>query len=49
MENNPVKPDISVENSPEDNLAGRDPQLETGVRELLKQLPPAPGAVAEKE
>src|SRR5437588_6587770 len=38
MENNPVKPDIFVENSPEDNLAGKDRQLEVGVRELLKQL-----------
>jgi tricorn protease len=49
MENNPVKPDLFVENSPEDNLAGRDRQLEVGVQELLKQLPPKAGAVAEKE
>jgi tricorn protease len=48
MENNAVKPDIFVENSPEDNLAGRDRQLEVGVRELLKQLPGQGGAVAEK-
>ena len=49
MENNPVKPDILVENSPEDNLAGRDRQLEVGVQELMKQLPAKGGTVAEKE
>jgi hypothetical protein len=27
-----------VDNSPEDNLAGRDRQLDTAVDELLKQL-----------
>jgi tricorn protease len=39
MENYGVQPDIYVDNSPEDNLAGRDRQLEIGVAELLKQLP----------
>lgn len=38
MENFGVPPDILVDNSPEDNLAGRDRQLETAVAELLKQL-----------
>jgi len=38
MENTGVKPDIYVENSPEDNLAGRDRQLEVAVKELLKEL-----------
>jgi tricorn protease len=38
MENFGVPPDILVDNSPEDNLAGRDRQLETAVEELLKQL-----------
>ena len=38
MENFGVPPDILVENKPEDVLAGRDPQLETAVQELLKQL-----------
>jgi tricorn protease len=33
-----VKPDIQVDISPEDELAERDPQLETAVQELLKQL-----------
>jgi len=38
MENTGVQPDILVDNKPEDVLAGRDPQLETAVQELLKQL-----------
>ncbi len=38
MENHPVAPDIVVENSPEDNLAGRDRQLEVAVQEVLKGL-----------
>jgi len=40
MENYGVKPDIFVENTPEDNLTGRDRQLETAVQELLKELGP---------
>ena len=38
MENFGVPPDIFVENTPEDNLAGRDRELEVAVQELLKQL-----------
>jgi tricorn protease len=38
MENYGVQPDLLVDNSPEDNLAGRDRQLETAVTELMKQL-----------
>jgi tricorn protease len=38
MENYGVQPDIRVDNSPEDNLAGRDRQLEAAVEELLRQL-----------
>ena len=38
MENYGVKPDILIENTPEDNLAGRDRQLETAVQELLKEI-----------
>jgi tricorn protease len=38
MENLGVEPDILVDNTPEDNLAGRDKQLETAVQELMKQL-----------
>jgi tricorn protease len=38
MENFGVPPDIFVENTPEDNLAGRDRELEIAVQELQKQL-----------
>ena len=38
MEGYGVKPDIQVENTPEDNLAGHDRQLEAAVQELLKEL-----------
>jgi tricorn protease len=48
MENYGVQPDITVENTPEDNLAGRDRQLETAVQELLKQIGQK-GAVVKKE
>ncbi len=40
MENTGVKPDVAVENSPEDNLAGRDRQLETAVQEVMKAIKP---------
>ncbi|MEM7480495.1 MAG: S41 family peptidase [Acidobacteriota bacterium] len=33
-----VEPDIVVENDPASLLAGRDPQLERGVEEVMKQL-----------
>lgn len=49
MENYGVQPDIRVDNSPEDNLAGRDRQLETAVEELLKQLGGAKRNIASKE
>ncbi|MBI3472400.1 MAG: PD40 domain-containing protein [Candidatus Solibacter usitatus] len=38
MENYGVRPDILVENTAEDNLAGRDRQVEVAVQELLKEL-----------
>jgi tricorn protease len=49
MENYGVQPDIRVDNLPEDNLAGRDRQLETAVEELMKQLGGAKRNVATKE
>ena len=48
MENYGVQPDILVENTPEDNLAGRDRQLETATQELLKQIGQK-GTVVKKE
>jgi tricorn protease len=38
MENFGVPPDIFVENTPEDNIAGRNRELEVAVQGLLKQL-----------
>jgi tricorn protease len=38
MENFGVPPDILVDNSPEDHLAGKDRQLDVAVQELLKEL-----------
>ena len=38
MENFGVPPDILVDNTPEDHLAGKDRQLEVAVQELLKEL-----------
>jgi tricorn protease len=48
MENYGVQPDVLVENTPEDNLAGRDRQLETAVQELMKQIGQK-GTVVKKE
>jgi tricorn protease len=47
MENHAVQPDIPVENSPEDNLAGRDHQLEVAVAEVMRELK-SPDAVARQ-
>ncbi|HEX7721454.1 MAG TPA: hypothetical protein VF397_04805, partial [Pyrinomonadaceae bacterium] len=49
MENYGVQPDIRVDNSPEENLAGRDRQLETAVEELMKQLGGPRRNIATKE
>src|SRR5688500_4103916 len=38
MENLGVQPDILVDNTPEDVIAGRDRQLEVAVQELMKEL-----------
>ncbi len=46
MENSGVKPDVYVENSPEDNLAGRDRQLEVAVEVVIKDLKPPATAAA---
>ena len=40
MERYGVPPDILVENTPEDNISGRDRQLEAAVAELMKQIGP---------
>jgi len=42
MENHAVQPDVYVENTPEDNLAGHDRQLEVAVHEVMKELKTSP-------
>jgi tricorn protease len=49
MENYGVQPDIRVDNAPEDNLAGRDRQLEAAVDELLKQIGGQKRNIASKD
>src|SRR6266480_2554148 len=49
MENYGVQPDILVDNTPEDNLTGRDRQLEAAVEELLKQLQGPKRSVASRD
>jgi tricorn protease len=49
MENYGVQPDIRIDNSPEDNLAGRDRQLSAAVEELLKELGSSKRNIASKE
>lgn len=38
MENQGVPPDIEVEQTPLDYIAGRDAQLQRGIEEILKLL-----------
>lgn len=38
MENNGAEPDVYVEQSPGDEAAGQDPQLEAAVKDLLKTI-----------
>jgi tricorn protease len=49
MENYGVQPDIRVDNLPEDNLAGRDRQLDVAVEDLMKQLGSQKRNIASKE
>ncbi|GAB6059156.1 hypothetical protein JCM31598_22730 [Desulfonatronum parangueonense] len=39
MEHNGAMPDLIVDNTPEDEIAGRDRQLEAAVRDMLQKLP----------
>jgi tricorn protease len=48
IEGHGVDPDIEVENDPKSVLAGRDPQLERGVEELLKKLEEEPRSWPKK-
>lgn len=53
VENQGVAPDIEVDNLPADLAAGRDPQLERGVAEVLKRIavekPVRPGPPPSKD
>lgn len=43
-----VDPDIPVENDPQSVIAGRDPQLERGVAEVMKKIQAAPKAYPKR-
>ncbi|WP_367132489.1 PDZ domain-containing protein [Saccharothrix sp. HUAS TT1] len=45
VENHGVDPDVEVEITPQDRVAGRDPQLDTAVRLALEALAERPAAV----
>jgi tricorn protease len=48
IEGHGVDPDIVVENDPKSVIAGRDPQLERGVAELLKKMDAEPMRLPKK-
>ena len=48
IEGHGVDPDIVVENDPKSVISGRDPQLERGVAELLKQMNAAPAPLPKR-
>jgi tricorn protease len=48
IEGHGVDPDIVVEQDPVEVLKGHDPQLERGVRELMKLLPAAPSGLPQR-
>jgi tricorn protease len=43
-----VDPDIEVENDPASVLAGKDPQLDRAIAEVLKALETNPGTLPAK-
>ena len=48
VENVGVEPDIEVENDPRSVIAGRDPQLERAVEEVLRMMLEDPKALPER-
>ncbi|MEM7352533.1 MAG: S41 family peptidase [Acidobacteriota bacterium] len=48
IEGRGVEPDIEVENDPKSVIAGRDPQLERGVAEVLKAIEAEPRKLPER-
>jgi tricorn protease len=49
VENHGVDPDIEVEITPADFIAGRDPQLEAGVKAVMEELKKNPPAKFKRE
>ena len=47
VENYGTDPDVEVENRPQDYAAGKDPQLERGVAEVMRLLKENPPVVPE--
>ena len=43
-----MDPDIVVENDPKSVIAGRDPQLERGVEEVLKKIREEPRVMPKR-
>ncbi len=43
-----VDPDIEVENDPKSVVAGRDPQLERAVQEVIKKMPSSPAKLTAR-
>jgi tricorn protease len=48
IEGHGVDPDIVVEQDPVAVMRGSDPQLERGIEELMKRLPPVPSGLPER-
>lgn len=48
LENHGVDPDIEVNYAPEDYLAGRDPQLDRGIEEMMGKIAERPIAVPDR-
>ena len=48
IEGHGVEPDIEVDNDPAALIAGRDPQLERGIEELLQRIESDPKRLPER-
>ena len=48
VENEGVPPDVEVEQTPKEVIAGRDPQLEKAIEIVLEQLDPQPPAAPQR-
>ena len=49
LENNPVEPDIKIDNSPEDYHKNKDTQLETAVKYLIKEITEDKKKISDKK